>query len=127
MNRRAFLKGVALTAGGILAPEAVAAEPERRIWAFPRNPVAVPLATFVNRVQFGDYVREDDPLLHAFWLENSEAMGVWEARWSWTDPAFEWSPAHIVIGGVSYPATVEPIRRPAYRILRYSEPVLPSP
>jgi hypothetical protein len=39
MNRRTLLKGLVATTAGLLIPEAVAVEPERRIWAFPTNPL----------------------------------------------------------------------------------------
>lgn len=39
MNRRTFFKGLAATAAGVLIPEQVLAEPERRIWALDRTMV----------------------------------------------------------------------------------------
>ena len=39
MNRRDLIKGLVATAAGILVPSAVAAEPERRIWALDRSMV----------------------------------------------------------------------------------------
>lgn len=39
LSRRTLLKGLAATATGLLLPADVAAEPERRVWAFPTNPL----------------------------------------------------------------------------------------
>jgi hypothetical protein len=37
LNRRIFLKSLVVTAAGVLIPQHVAAEPERRVWALDRD------------------------------------------------------------------------------------------
>jgi hypothetical protein len=65
LTRRDLLKGMAATAAGILLPERVAAEPERRIWALDRTMAGKPTVVDVawNNGWHATGVEEGDPNL----------------------------------------------------------------
>ena len=42
MNRRTFLSGLLATSAGVLVPQVVLAEPERRVWALDRSMIRTP-------------------------------------------------------------------------------------
>jgi len=61
MNRRSFLKrALALSASGLLLPETVAAEPKRRVWAFPTNPLGKSVMTWIGGGWHQTWAQDDD-------------------------------------------------------------------
>lgn len=66
IDRRTFLKGLVATAAGVLVPGAVAAEPERRIWALDRTMQRPRLAPGVYPLKYVHvFTFDNDP--HVDW------------------------------------------------------------
>ena len=79
MNRRIFLTGIAATAAGILVPQAVLAEPERRVWALDQTMTDGRFPSYVSRAFSVNGTYEVGDILELWnWRNDREIAWVYE-------------------------------------------------
>jgi hypothetical protein len=110
LNRRTFLKGLVATTAGVIVPQQVMAEPERRIWALDSTMVKPAISPdyqayldymadperftynfggslHSNKITVGDYQADYRPTLFAKTADND---------WYSTDNGMNWTPVLLV-------------------------------